>query len=150
VLPLEIPGAPGLLWRVRDAFRVQGWVGLCAGPGLSCVLEDGWDLSRNERERRTFWWALQLEQGRGGEVRKLFAEHWWFCLAGAWGVCGGEYEVISEGWVGTLSEGPLLLSWVVCSSVYISQCRKHSSSVAYSSPFSSLKCLEFLHLRQES
>lgn len=33
----------------------------------------------------------------GWEVRTVFGEHWWFCLAGAWGVCGGEYEIISEG-----------------------------------------------------
>lgn len=39
--PLEIPGAPGPLQRVRDAFRVQDWVGICGGPGLSCALEDG-------------------------------------------------------------------------------------------------------------
>lgn len=61
-------------------------------------------------------------------------------LAGAW----SPEEVISR--VGEW----LKPNQIFCSSVYISQRRKHCSPLAHSSCFDSLKHTEILHLRQES
>ena len=74
---LQGTGLGWALWRA--------WLELCLG---------GWVRLEQARERKE---DFPVGTAAGGEVRKMFAEHWWFSLAGAWGVCGGEYEVISEG-----------------------------------------------------
>lgn len=68
-------------------------------------------------------------------------------LAGAW----SPEEVISRvgEWLKPNLEA-LKTSQIFCSSVYISQRRKHCSPLAHSSCFDSLKHTEILHLRQES